>query len=246
MKTDHEGLPSAPSVATLCGTSTFAPVTTVTNAAMNSCPEAKPRSCAPDCLCHLWATDADVVPYKGEDSPTDKELVDAWLLGDCQTSLVWWVGRLKGDGRYLKVMESVKSAYPEVDLEGIVGEFVKSVYEERPQIERPLGLFTKTLWRAAFRDLGLHRQSRVHYADLTDYVVVDTEGGTLDIERRKQLEGCFDKLAAKSRDILHALYWEQKPKDEVAALCEIKRDSFNRKLSRIHDALLNCLDDPSE
>jgi len=120
VKTYHEGLPSIPSVATLCGTSTLAPVTTVTNAAMNSCPEAKPRSCGPDCLCHLWATDADVVPYRGEDSPTDKELVDAWLLGDCETSQVWWVGRVWGDGRYLAAIQPVRKKYPEADIDGVV------------------------------------------------------------------------------------------------------------------------------
>lgn len=213
---------------------------------MNSCPKANPRSCASDCLCHLWATDAEVVPYQGEDSPTDKELVDAWLLGDCETSLVWWVGRVWGDGRYLDAIQPVRDKYPEADIEGVVSDILKTIQVDRPRIDRPLGFFTRLLWRGAMHDLGLHRQGRVQYADLTDYVVVDTEGGTLSEEQRRQLVDCFERLAAKSRDILHALHWEQKTKDEVAAFCGIKRDSFNKKLSRIHDALLNCLEDPSD
>ena len=59
--------------------------------------------------------------------------------------------------------------------------------------------------------------------------------------RQQALEDCLSRLTAADRDLLQERYYVQRPPKQIAALQSRSVDSVYRALSRIHNALLNCV-----
>jgi len=59
--------------------------------------------------------------------------------------------------------------------------------------------------------------------------------------RQQALEDCLSHLTAADRDLLQERYYVQRPPKQIAALQSRSVDSVYRALSRIHNALLNCV-----
>lgn len=201
--------------------------------------------CPPGCLCHQWTSDDEIVPYRGEETPSDEELIVAWRENDCVVSFGWWVGRVYVDPRYTRVIKEVAGRFPEADLEGVTTATLIAIQQSKPEMRRPLGYFAASIGRAAARDLGLHRQRRVEYVDPTEQDQSVAGTCALTAEQRTQLNECVEKLAGTSRTILRAIYWDNESIADVAAAHSIQPDSLSKRLYRIRRALGDCLEDPS-
>jgi RNA polymerase sigma-70 factor (ECF subfamily) len=60
-------------------------------------------------------------------------------------------------------------------------------------------------------------------------------------DHRETLAACLDKLAAADRELLEQKYFSQRSVAEIADRCSRSVHSVYRALSRIHDALLECM-----
>lgn len=208
-----------------------------------SLPERPP--CPAGCLCRQWTNDEEIVPYRGEETPSDEELIAVWLENDCVVSFGWWVGRVYVDPRYKRVVKAVAGRFPEADLEGVTTATVMAIRQARPSMQRPISYFAASLRRAAAGDLGLHRQRRVEYVDPTEQGESIACFSPLSAEQRVQLQECIGKLSDTAQAILRAIYWGQESNAEVAAAHGIRPDSVTRRMFRIRRALADCLEDPS-
>lgn len=201
--------------------------------------------CSPGCLCRQWTSDEEIVPYRGEETPSDEELIAAWLDNDCVISFGWWVGRVFVDPRYERVIGEIAERFPEADLEGVTTATLIAIQQAKPCMSRPISYFASSLRRAAAGDLGLHRQRRVEYVDPTEQDQSVAGFSPLTAEQRAQLNECVEKLADTSRAIVRAIYWDKTSIAEVAADHQIQPDSLSKRLYRIRRALGDCLEDPS-
>lgn len=201
--------------------------------------------CPPGCLCQQWTSDEEIVPYRGEETPSDEELIAAWRENDCVISFGWWAGRVYVDPRYKRVVSDVAGRFPEADLDGVTSATLIAIQQSKPEMRRPIGYFAVSIERAAARDLGLHRQRRVEYVDPTEQDQSVAGFSPLIAEQRAQLNECVEKLADTSRAIVRAIYWDNASVAEVAAAHSIRPDSLSRRLYRIRRALGECLEDPS-
>lgn len=59
--------------------------------------------------------------------------------------------------------------------------------------------------------------------------------------RQEALEECLSRLSLADRDLLQERYYYQRPPKQIAAMQSRSVDSVYRALSRIHNALLNCV-----
>ncbi len=59
--------------------------------------------------------------------------------------------------------------------------------------------------------------------------------------RQDALEHCLSRLSVADRELLQARYYRQQPPKQIATTQSRSVDSIYRALSRIHNALLNCV-----
>lgn len=204
------------------------------------------RRCSAECPCRLWTNDEEVVPYREGDSPADEELVAAWRDEECVVCLGWWMGRVYIDPRYRSVMRSVARLYPEADLDGAANSILLTVHQTRPAMRRPLAYFTTALRRAAERDIGVHRQTRLRYVDPDLQLDIGLLDGQADPDDwRDRLQACCEQLGETSREVVRSIYWDLTPQDEVAASLGIRSESLTRRLHRIRQSIRECFETPT-
>lgn len=68
------------------------------------------------------------------------------------------------------------------------------------------------------------------------------ENTSRDGERCNALRECFTSLPEGSRRVLELRYFESHSCEQVAAILEINVDAIYQRLSRLHKALRNCID----
>jgi RNA polymerase sigma-70 factor len=60
-------------------------------------------------------------------------------------------------------------------------------------------------------------------------------------EHEESLAACLEKLKPSDRELLHQKYFLQRSVAEIADACSRSVHSIYRSLSRVHDALLQCM-----
>ena len=60
-------------------------------------------------------------------------------------------------------------------------------------------------------------------------------------DQQEKLADCLDRLKPTDRELLHQKYFLQRSVAEIAAHCSKSVHSIYRSLSRVHDALLECM-----
>jgi RNA polymerase sigma-70 factor (ECF subfamily) len=60
-------------------------------------------------------------------------------------------------------------------------------------------------------------------------------------DHQEALAACLEKLSATDRDLLEQKYFSQRSVTEIAQRCDQSVHAIYRALSRIHDALLQCM-----
>lgn len=202
--------------------------------------------CLDDCPCRLYARDEDVVPYQIGVNSTDEELLAHWYAGRCARCFAWWASRVAGDGRYLRVIEEVKRAYPDADVQNLVRDLVVQVLTRSVEIRRPIGWLKKSLPQAAFRDVGAHRVTRVrNFAPEELPEPPETRGygdGPDDTARIDRLKDCIAKLGPEDRRMIVAIYFEGRDSWALAKEQGASLGTFNKQVWRIRRKLRDCIE----
>jgi len=186
--------------------------------------------------------------YNREDEacPTDEELLDRWRYAACPTCLEWWAHRVYYDIRYQKIRARFQNSdWKSYDVEALFQDTVLDMrdYPRHKEIGHAVALFTGILKNKLCK--AARQPMEISVDPLDDPRLLATLEKSSFNEKRgirlEKLAECLDHLSKEKRWLIDARCQGQ-PVRDIAIEIGVITDTCYKKLSRIRQQLLNCIE----